>query len=96
MVTGTNADVLFIKNLADVVGVNIAEGKAQNRAANLNIARAMNHDLIAVPSAQSAQCVFGELHFVLANISHADVAQIINGSAQTNHFNDRRSASFKL
>ena len=45
MVAGADANILFVKDLADVMGVEVTECEAEHASSFLNVSGAMNDDV---------------------------------------------------
>ena len=74
MVSSSYAHIVLIEYLADVVGVDAAEGKRQSGAAQFDIARPIDSDVVAEASAEGVKRVLGDSHFVLPDVCHTNGA----------------------
>ena len=79
-----------------VVGVDAAEGEAQRGAADLDVGRAVDRDVVAVALGQRVDRVGGDVHLVAADVGHADRAQVVDRGAEPDRFGDRRRAGLEL
>src|SRR3954469_2350068 len=64
MVAGAHAHIALIEHLAEVVGMDAAEGEAEHTAAYLDVVRTVNRDVVAVSLAERVDRVTRELHLV--------------------------------
>ena len=72
VVAGADAHVALVEHLADVVGVDVAEGEAEHAAAHLDVVGAVDRDVVAVALVERVEGVAGELHLVPADLGHAE------------------------
>src|SRR3954470_2655410 len=75
MMTGAQADVALVEHLREIVWVDVAEPEAERGTAHLDIGRAVQTDVVAVPAGERVDGVRGDVHLVAAHIGHAEVLE---------------------
>ena len=96
VVAGADAHVALVQHLAEVVRVDAAEREAERGAAELDVARAVDGDVVAEALGQGVQRVLGDLHLVLTDVWHADALQEVDRCTHADRLDDRRRAGLEL
>src|SRR5439155_4747789 len=94
VVSRSDRHAVVVEYRADIVWMEVAEVEGHDAASLARIGRAVHHDILELT--QVGESVVSDLHLVLTYVLHAQLVQVIDRRAKSDHIGDVRRSGLEL